>query len=87
MCDIEGIFHQVHVNPEHCNFLCFFWWDSSNIDSDPEEYRMTVHHFCATSSPGCANFALKEVASDFGHLIMEKKQLTSYRTISMWMTA
>ena len=28
---------------------------------------MTVHLFGATSSPGCANFALKKVASDFGH--------------------
>ena len=21
MCDIEGMFHQVHVNPEHCKFI------------------------------------------------------------------
>ena len=64
MCDIEGMFHQVQVNPEHQNFLRFFWWDSHSIDSDPEEYRMTVHLFGATSSPGCANFALKKVASE-----------------------
>ena len=72
MCDIEGMFHQVHVNPEHQNFLRFFWWDSGSIDSDPEEYRMTVHLFGATSSPGFANFALKKVASDFGHLCGEE---------------
>lgn len=68
MCDVVGMCHQVHVNPEHRNFLCFFWWDSGSIDSDPEECRMTVHVFGVTSSPGCANFALKKVASDFGHL-------------------
>ena len=65
MCDIEGMFHQVHVNPEHHNFLLFFWWENGNIDSEPKEYRMTVHLFCATSSPGCGNFALKKVASDY----------------------
>ena len=42
------------------------------MDSDPEEYRMTVHLFGATSSPGCANFTLKKVASDFGHLCGEE---------------
>ena len=72
MCDIVGMCHQVHVNPEHRNFLCFFWWDSGSIDSDPEECRMTVHVFGVTSSPGCANFALKKVASDFGHLCGEE---------------
>ena len=65
MCDIEGMFHQVHVNSEHRNFLRFLWWENGNIDSEPKEYRMTVHLFGATSSPGCANFALKKVASDF----------------------
>ena len=68
MCNIEGMCHQVHVNPEHRNFLRFFSWDSGSIESDPEECGMTVHLFGATSSPGCANFALKKVASDFGHL-------------------
>ena len=65
MCDIEGLFHQVHVNPEHRNFLRFLWWENGNIDSEPKEYRMTVHLFGATYSPGCANFALKKVASDY----------------------
>lgn len=65
MCDIEGMFHQVHVNPEQCNFLRFLWWENGNIDSKPKEYRTTVHLFGATSSPGCANFALKKVVSDY----------------------
>ena len=65
MCDIEGMFHQVKVNPEHRNFLRFLWWENGNLDSEPTEYRMTVHLFGATSSPGCANFALKKMASDY----------------------
>ena len=24
-CDIEGMFHQVHVNPERCDLLRFLW--------------------------------------------------------------
>ena len=65
ICEIEGMFHQVHVNPEHRNFLHFLCWENGNFDSEPKEYRMTVHLFGATSSPGCANFALKKVASDY----------------------
>ena len=65
MCDIEGMFHQVNVNPEHRHFLLFLWWENGNIDSEPTEYRMTVHLFGATSSPRCANFALKRMASDY----------------------
>jgi hypothetical protein len=63
-CDIEGMFHQVGVNEEHRNLLRFLWWEGGNLDSHPKEYRMTVHLFGATSSPGCANFALKRAASD-----------------------
>ena len=65
MCDIEGMFHQVGVNPEHRNYLRFLWWENGNFDDEPAEYRMTVHLFGATSSPGCANLALKRTANDY----------------------
>ena len=58
-CDVEGMFHQVFVN-----LLRFLWWSGGNIDSTPTEFRMTVHLFGATSSPGCANFALKRTADN-----------------------
>lgn len=64
MCDIEGMFHQVHVNREHRNFLCLLWSENGRIDTEPTQYRMTVHLFGATSSPGCANYAFKKAASD-----------------------
>ena len=32
-------------------------------DSEPEEYRMKVHLFGAASSPGCANYGMKYLAS------------------------
>ncbi len=31
MCDIEGMFHQVHVNVEHRNLLRFLWWADGDI--------------------------------------------------------
>ena len=58
-CNIEGMFHQVHINEEHRDFLCFLWWGQGDTTKEPEEYRMTVHLFGATSSPGCTNSALQ----------------------------
>ncbi|PIK41868.1 hypothetical protein BSL78_21265 [Apostichopus japonicus] len=64
MCDIKAMFHQFSVNPEHRDFLRFLWWENGDLQSDPVEYRMRVHLFGATSSPGCANFGLKQSAID-----------------------
>jgi hypothetical protein len=63
-CDIESMFHQVRVNEEHRDYLRFLWWTGGDISKDPEEYRMKVHLFGATSSPGCCNLALKATAED-----------------------
>ena len=65
MCDIEGMFHQVKVKEEYRDLLRFLWWEDGDLTKEPKEYRMTVHLFGATSSPGCANFALKSTANDF----------------------
>ena len=29
-CDIEGMFHQVRVNEEHRDLLCFLWWPNGD---------------------------------------------------------
>ena len=39
-------------------FVSFLWWEDGDATKDPQEYRITVHLFGATSSLGCANFAL-----------------------------
>jgi hypothetical protein len=64
-CDIEGMFLQVGVPPCHRNYLRFLWWEDVDLGKPLLEYRMTVHLFGATSSPGCANFALKSTAEKF----------------------
>mgnify|MGYP002804252194 FL=1 len=63
-CDIEKMFYQVYVNEEHRNLLRFLWWENCDLKGEPTEYRMTVRLFGATSSPGCANMALKASADD-----------------------
>ena len=65
MCDIEGMFQQFKVNPEHRNFLRFFWFQDGDYSTEPVEYRSTVHLFGAASSPAIANFGLKKAASDY----------------------
>jgi hypothetical protein len=61
-CDIENMFHQVKVKESDRDLLRFLWWEGGDVTKEPKEFRMTVHLFGATSSPGCANFALKAAA-------------------------
>lgn len=64
MSDIEGMFHQVRVPAKDTNLLRFLWWPQGNHKQELEEYRMVVHLFGATSSPSCANFALRRCAEN-----------------------
>ena len=64
MADVEGMFRQVQVPLEDANALCFLWWPNGDLSSDPKEYQMLVRLFSDTSSPSCANFALRQSAED-----------------------
>ena len=68
VADVEQMFHQVKVHPEHRDALRFLWWPNGDLDQDPVPYQMTVHIFGAKSSPCCANFCLRQTAVEFGHL-------------------
>lgn len=65
LCDIEQMFFQFRVSPDNRDLLRFLWWETEDFDSEPIVFRMCVHLFGATSSPGCANFGLKQIATDF----------------------
>ena len=65
MCDIERVFLQVQVAPEHRNFLRFLWWEDGDLSKSLTEYRMSVHLFGATSPSGCADLVLKRTAENF----------------------
>ena len=62
--DIEGMFHQVLVQPDDSNALRFLWWKGGDLAGELEHYCMDVHLFGATSSPFCATYALKRTAID-----------------------
>ena len=64
-CDVEKMYHQFYVTPLHRNYLRFLWWESGDISGPLVDYRMKVHLFGATSSPGCANYGLKRLATDY----------------------
>ncbi|XP_026015330.1 uncharacterized protein LOC113016608 [Astatotilapia calliptera] len=64
MCDIEKMFHQFHVKKSDQDYLRFLWWKKGDLGAQPQEYRMRVHIFGAASSPGCANYGLKHLATE-----------------------
>lgn len=64
MADIESMFYQVKVPAEDADLLRFLWWPDGDLSQDMVDYRMVVHLFGATSSPSCANFALRKCAED-----------------------
>ena len=64
MMDVKGMFHQFFVPEHHGDLLRFLWCDDGDETKDVIEYRMKVHLFGASSSPGWANFGLKRAADD-----------------------
>ena len=82
MGDVEAMFHQVSVPPSQYDYLHFLWWPDGNLEGELKEYRMVVHLFGAVSSPGVANFALKQTATDneeqYGTLVAETLRKNFY---------
>jgi len=62
--DVEQMFHQMYVDPKDRKYLRFLWWPDGDLNVKPVAYQMNVHLFGATSSPGCAQFALLQSAED-----------------------
>ena len=79
LADVESMFHQVHVPLKDANFLRFLWWQEGDTTQPAIEYQMVVHLFGATSSPGCANFALLKAAEDNEELFDRKAANTMRR--------
>ena len=66
------MFHQVRVPETDADLLRFLWWPNGDFSQQMVEYRMVVHLFGATSSPSCANFALRKCAEDNKQLFNQK---------------
>ena len=66
--DVQEMFLQVKVPERDSGALRFLWWPDGKLDAQPAEYRILVHPFGATSSPFCANFALKRAVETFANV-------------------
>ena len=75
-CDIRKMFHQFRVARKDRDFFRFLWFHPDNNDLI-EEYRMTVHLFGSTSSPGCAKFGLNQIVRDHG---VDNDEVTAFVT-------
>ena len=64
MADIKAMFYQVRVPKCDRDYLRFLWWPQGDIQKPMKEHRMNDHLFGATSSPSCANIALRETAKE-----------------------
>lgn len=62
--DIKSMYHQVRIPEDDTNLQRFLWWPAGDLSQDIVEYRMTVHIFRVTSSPSCANYALRRTAEE-----------------------
>ena len=63
-CDIQKMFYQFEVHQNDRDYLRFMWWPKGDTSLKPRTFRMTVHLFGASSSPGCSNYGLKQAAQD-----------------------
>ncbi|KAK3107024.1 hypothetical protein FSP39_005438 [Pinctada imbricata] len=54
------MFYRFYVNPEHRNFLRFFWFKDNNPALPLTEYRMRVHVFGNRPSPAVATYGLRK---------------------------
>ncbi|XP_042208870.1 uncharacterized protein LOC121857080 [Homarus americanus] len=64
MADVEVMYHQIHVAPEHRDALRFLWWENGGLSSEPVTYRMKVHIFGGVWSPSCATYSLRRTFQD-----------------------
>ena len=62
--DVKAMFYQVRIPKDQRRFVRFLWWPDGDTSKELCDYEMCVHPFGAVSSPGCANFALRQTAAD-----------------------
>ena len=64
IADVEAMYYQVRVPEDDTDLLRFLWWPAGDLSQNIAEYKMVVHLFGATSSPSCANYALRRTAEE-----------------------
>ena len=71
------MFLQVCVPEADRDALRLLWWSNHELKSKPDIYRFTVHPFGVTSSPFCANFALRKAVERFGQEYNVEEQVVN----------
>lgn len=71
MADVEAMFYQVGVPPEDADLMRVCWWPDGDF-KELVDFGMKVHLVGATSSPCCANFALRRCAEDSTGQVSQK---------------
>ena len=64
MGDVEKMFHNFHVTPNHRNFLRFLWFQDNDPEKPIVDHRMNVHLFGNISSPAVATFGIRMIARE-----------------------
>ena len=64
MSDIESMFHQVEVAPDHCDALRFLWSLGNDMERQPQDDQLKDFPFGAVCLPSCAGYALCRTVQD-----------------------
>ena len=64
MADVEAMFHSFFLNPEHRDFLRFYWFKDNDASNELIQYRAKVHIFGNRPSPAIAIFGLRHAAQN-----------------------
>ena len=57
-CDVEAMYHRVHVPESDSELLRFLWFRDDDLDGEAEVWKMRSHVFGAVSSSSVASLAL-----------------------------
>ena len=63
-CDIEAMYHRVHVPAGDCDLFRFLWFKDDDLSGDVEVWRMRSHVFGAVSSSSVACLAVQLCAEE-----------------------
>ncbi|XP_043240715.1 uncharacterized protein LOC122391117 [Amphibalanus amphitrite] len=63
-CDVEAMYHRVHVPESDSDMLRFLWFCDDDLDGEVEVWKMRSHVFGAVSSSSVASLALRQCAAE-----------------------
>ncbi|XP_043205783.1 uncharacterized protein LOC122372549 [Amphibalanus amphitrite] len=63
-CDIEAMYHRVHVPAGDCDLFRFLWFKDDDLSGDVEVWRMRSHVFGAVTSSSVACLAVQLCAEE-----------------------